>query len=112
MMGTSLLAVPWAIEAAGLFTGIFIVLLMTIIAYYTALIVIKSWGKHNSKFFFSIFFYIDYRGFCYIYLFTELTSSLYLCVRIFSKSKNFYNIRFSSENFVAYSVHVQTIFDS
>lgn len=48
MMGTSLLAVPWAINQAGLFTGILIVILMTIISYYTALVVINSWSKHNS----------------------------------------------------------------
>ena len=50
MMGTSLLAVPWAIEAAGLFTGIAIVVVMTMIAYYTSLVVIQSWTRHNSKF--------------------------------------------------------------
>ena len=55
MMGTSLLAVPWAIEAAGLFTGIAIVVVMTMIAYYTSLVVIQSWSRHNSKFCFYYF---------------------------------------------------------
>ena len=49
MMGTSLLAVPWAIKASGLAMGFGTVIFMTIIAYYTAYIVISSYAKHNSK---------------------------------------------------------------
>ena len=53
MMGTSLLAVPWAIKASGLAMGFGTVIFMTIIAYYTAYIVISSYAKHNSKSIFS-----------------------------------------------------------
>ena len=50
MMGTSLLAVPWAILASGLVMGFGVVIFMTIIAFYTAHIVIKNYAKHNSKY--------------------------------------------------------------
>ncbi len=49
MMGTSLLAVPWAIEHSGFATGLSIIFAMTIMAYYTAFIIIDSFNKHNSK---------------------------------------------------------------
>ena len=49
MMGTSLLAVPWAIEQSGLATGLTIVFVMTIISFYTASIIMDLFGKHNSK---------------------------------------------------------------
>ena len=49
MMGTSLLAVPWAIGSSGFATGISIIFFMTCIAYYTAYIIIDLYGKHNSK---------------------------------------------------------------
>ena len=55
MMGTSLLAVPWAILASGLVMGFGIVIFMTIIAFYTAHIVIKNYAKHNSKSFLKLF---------------------------------------------------------
>jgi len=48
MMGTSLLAVPWAIEHSGLAMGFTIVFVMTIISFYTAFIIIDLYGKHNS----------------------------------------------------------------
>ena len=50
MMGTSLLAVPWAILASGLVMGFGVVIFMTIIAFYTAHIVIKNYAKHNSEY--------------------------------------------------------------
>ena len=50
MMGTSLLAVPWAIEHSGLAMGFTIVFVMTIISFYTAFIIIDLYGKHNSKY--------------------------------------------------------------
>ena len=49
MMGTSLLAVPWAIGNSGFAMGLSIICLMTIISYYTAYIIIDLYGKHNSK---------------------------------------------------------------
>ena len=48
MMGSSLLAVPWAIKSSGLAMGFGIVVLMTIISYYTAYIIIDAFSKHNS----------------------------------------------------------------
>ncbi|PIC34182.1 hypothetical protein B9Z55_013913 [Caenorhabditis nigoni] len=42
MMGTSLLAMPWALQQAGLVLGIFIMLAMAGICFYTAYIVIES----------------------------------------------------------------------
>ena len=51
MMGTSLLAVPWAIQQSGLATGLALVFFMTIISYSTAFIIIDLYGKHNSKYF-------------------------------------------------------------
>ncbi len=49
MMGTSLLAVAWAIYSAGLAAGILIVLLMTLLSGYTALVIIKTHGQYHSK---------------------------------------------------------------
>lgn len=42
MMGTSLLAMPWALQQAGLVLGIIIMLSMAAICFYTAYIVIES----------------------------------------------------------------------
>nr|CAD2174833.1 unnamed protein product [Meloidogyne enterolobii] len=42
MVGTSLLAVPWALQQAGLVLGIFLMLLMAGIAFYTAYRIIES----------------------------------------------------------------------
>ena len=56
MMGSSLLAVPWAIKSSGLAMGFGIVVLMTIISYYTAYIIIDAFCKHNSTYFFLILF--------------------------------------------------------
>lgn len=42
MMGTSLLAMPWALQQAGLVLGIFLILLTGLISFYTAYRVIKS----------------------------------------------------------------------
>ena len=50
MMGSSMLAMPWAIKSAGLFTGVFIVLAMTGIVCYTARIIIDAHAKYHSKF--------------------------------------------------------------
>lgn len=41
-MGTSLLAMPWALQQAGLVLGIFLMLLMAAIAFYTAYRVVQS----------------------------------------------------------------------
>ena len=49
MMGSSLLALSWAIKASGLAMGFGIVMFMTIIAYYTAYLVISLHAKHNSR---------------------------------------------------------------
>ena len=56
MMGSSLLAVPWAIKSSGLAMGFGIVVIMTIIAYYTAYIIIDSYAKQNSKYMQNHFF--------------------------------------------------------
>lgn len=42
MMGTSLLAMPWALHQAGLVLGILLMLLMAGIAFYTAYRVVQS----------------------------------------------------------------------
>ncbi|CAI2350081.1 unnamed protein product [Caenorhabditis sp. 36 PRJEB53466] len=42
MMGTSLLAMPWALQQAGLVLGVLIMLVMAAICFYTAYIVIES----------------------------------------------------------------------
>lgn len=42
MMGTSLLAMPWALYQAGLGLGIFLMLFMAFIAFYTAYRVVES----------------------------------------------------------------------
>ena len=49
MMGTSLLAVPWAMQQSGLAIGLVIMFVMTIISLYTATIIIDLYAKHNSK---------------------------------------------------------------
>jgi sodium-coupled neutral amino acid transporter 9 len=52
MMGTSLLAMPWALQQAGLGLGIFLMLFMAAIALYTAYRVIESpkgIGNHTLK---------------------------------------------------------------
>ena len=49
MMGTSLLAVPWAMQQSGLAVSLVIMLVMTIISLYTATIIIDLYAKHNSK---------------------------------------------------------------
>jgi ammonia channel protein AmtB len=51
MMGTSLLAVAWAIFNSGLAMGIAIMVLMTIISGHTAHIIISTHAKHHSKIF-------------------------------------------------------------
>lgn len=48
MMGTSLLAVAWAIKQAGLAMGLASILFMTIVAGYTALSVLHTHKKHNT----------------------------------------------------------------
>ncbi|CAD6190809.1 unnamed protein product [Caenorhabditis auriculariae] len=45
MMGTSLLAMPWALQQAGLVGGIVIMLAMAALCFYTALIIIESPAK-------------------------------------------------------------------
>ncbi|KAF7635347.1 hypothetical protein Mgra_00005171 [Meloidogyne graminicola] len=42
MVGTSLLAVPWALQQAGLVLGIFLMLVMAAIAFYTAYRIVQS----------------------------------------------------------------------
>lgn len=42
MMGTSLLAMPWALQQAGLALGLFLMLFMALIAVYTAYRVVES----------------------------------------------------------------------
>lgn len=42
MMGTSLLAMPWALYQAGLGLGILLMLLMALVAFYTAYRVVES----------------------------------------------------------------------
>lgn len=42
MMGTSLLAIPWALQQAGFGLGLFLILLMAMIAFYTAYRVVES----------------------------------------------------------------------
>ncbi|KAJ1349136.1 hypothetical protein KIN20_004590 [Parelaphostrongylus tenuis] len=42
MMGTSLLAMPWALQQAGLFWGIFLMLAMALLCFYTASLVLNS----------------------------------------------------------------------
>ena len=49
MMGTSLLAVPWAMQQSGLAVSLVIMLVMTFISLYTATIIIDLYAKHNSK---------------------------------------------------------------
>uniref|UniRef100_A0A915P5Y4 Amino acid transporter transmembrane domain-containing protein n=1 Tax=Meloidogyne floridensis TaxID=298350 RepID=A0A915P5Y4_9BILA len=48
MVGTSLLAVPWALQQAGLVLGIFLMLLMAGIAFYTAYRIIEKSLQQNS----------------------------------------------------------------
>ena len=45
-MGTSLLAVPWAMQQSGLAVSLVIMLVMTIISLYTATIIIDLYAKH------------------------------------------------------------------
>ena len=49
MMGTSLLAVPWAMQQSGLAISLVIMFVMTVISLYTATIIIDLYAKHNSK---------------------------------------------------------------
>lgn len=52
MMGTSLLAMPWALQQAGLVLGILLMLLMAGIAFYTAYRVVQSpqsLGKPHAR---------------------------------------------------------------
>jgi hypothetical protein len=49
MMGTSILAVPWAMQQSGLAISLVIMFVMTVISLYTATIIIDLYAKHNSK---------------------------------------------------------------
>jgi hypothetical protein len=49
MMGTSLLSVPWALSQSGLGTGLTIAFGMSLVAAYTASIILKTHAK-ESKF--------------------------------------------------------------
>jgi sodium-coupled neutral amino acid transporter 9 len=49
MMGTSLLSVPWALSQSGLGTGLAIAFGMSLVAAYTASIILKTHAK-ESKF--------------------------------------------------------------
>lgn len=50
MMGTSLLAMPWALQQAGLGLGLILMLLMAFIALYTAYRIVQS-PQGLSRFF-------------------------------------------------------------
>jgi ammonia channel protein AmtB len=68
-MGTSLLAVAWAIFNSGLAMGIAIMVLMTIISGHTAHIIISTHAKHHSKIFLYLllfFFWRIYSKYCCI----------------------------------------------
>jgi len=48
MMGSSILAMPWAIEQAGLLAGIMIILGMSAVCFYTAYCLLKVFGIYSE----------------------------------------------------------------
>ena len=55
MIGTSVVALPWALHQSGLVMGIFLIIGMTAIATFTALTIVKLHTKHSSNTFFISF---------------------------------------------------------
>ncbi len=49
MMGTSLLSVPWALSQSGLVMGLAIAIGMSLIAAYTASIILKTHSKESKN---------------------------------------------------------------
>ena len=59
MIGTSVVALPWALHQSGLAMGLFLIIGMTAIATFTALTIVKLHSKHSSntfKLFFQLIF--------------------------------------------------------
>lgn len=73
MMGTSLLAMPWALQQAGFGLGIFFILLMGLTSFYTAYIVIKS--PNGIGFIFFLFASFIYNNRIFIFIFIDTNSS-------------------------------------
>jgi amino acid permease len=48
MMGTSLLSVPWALSQSGLVMGLAIAIGMSLVAAYTASIILKTHSKESK----------------------------------------------------------------
>ena len=48
MIGTSVVALPWAFNQSGLAMGVFIILLINAIAMFTALTILKLHSKHSK----------------------------------------------------------------
>ena len=48
MIGTSIVALPWALHQAGIAMGLFIVISITAIATFTALTIVKLHSKCNG----------------------------------------------------------------
>ena len=55
MIGTSVVALPWALHQSGLAMGIFLIIGMTAIATFTALTIVQLHSKHSSNIFFITF---------------------------------------------------------
>ena len=51
MIGTSVVALPWALHQSGLAMGLFLIIGMTAIATFTALTIVKLHSKHSSNIF-------------------------------------------------------------
>ena len=49
MIGTSVVALPWALHQSGLAMGMFVIIGMTGIATLTALTIVNLHSKHSSK---------------------------------------------------------------
>ena len=49
MIGTSVVALPWAFNQSGLAMGVFIILLINAIAMFTALTILKLHSKHSKS---------------------------------------------------------------
>ena len=48
MIGTSVVALPWAFNQSGLAMGVFIILLINAIAMFTAITILKLHSKHSK----------------------------------------------------------------